>query len=456
MGEFILKNISIKHHDKSIINVCFYKEDNVVHDRGSVFSSLVLGINGSGKSFLLKIIAEVFIYLEKAKAYKRKPKFRYEQFDIEYRIDDCNYRIERISGANISCYCDGTLVNLEQVIIPAKVLAVSFLVSDKFLFSNSKNDPANDKSIMPLNSYTYLGVRKTTNATFTRSIAHNVMRNIIEIASDKRYDKLFEILSFLKYDASIALKFRINSLKDFERELLLGKFYDTIMLSKQQLEFHIFLVQNKHKILEMLDNKIISISEFYFFKNNEKIPFDDCSSGEKHLLFSLSGILCNIKPTSLVLIDEPEISLHPEWQTQYIGFIKNLFSSYCSCHFIIASHSHYLVSDLEPKSSSLIFLKRSEDDLSPIAEILPFSTYTWSAENVIYNIFGVRTTRNYYFESELRKLIQMINEDDASKNIDEINRLIMKIDKLIYDTDDPLNLIIKQAKEFCDVYKEIE
>ena len=74
-----------------------------------------------------------------------------------------------------------------------------------------------------------------------------------------------------------------------------------------------------------------------------------------------TNIFNNISRNSIVLIDEPEISLHPNWQIKYISFLKKVFAEYNSCHFIIASHSHYMVSDLNPENSSLITVNVDEE-----------------------------------------------------------------------------------------------
>lgn len=119
------------------------------------------------------------------------------------------------------------------------------------------------------------------------------------------------------------------------------------------------------KILEELEQAISSLDDkeknkcnIAFYKNGRCIQFEDCSSGEKHMIFAFTGVLSSIEPKSIILIDEPEISLHPEWQIQYVSLLKKIFKKYDGCHFILASHSHYLVSDLESSTSSIISLKR--------------------------------------------------------------------------------------------------
>ena len=85
---------------------------------------------------------------------------------------------------------------------------------------------------------------------------------------------------------------------------------------------------------------------------------------------------------------------------------------------------------------------------APKAEVIPFDTYSWSAENIIYNVFGIRTSRNFYFESDLSDLLDNLNSFDGSEN-ERINilRKIDKLEKYVFNANDPLYLILKDAKE---------
>lgn len=55
------------------------------------------------------------------------------------------------------------------------------------------------------------------------------------------------------------------------------------------------------------------------YKNGIAYPFEDASSGEKHFIYELVSIANNIKNNALILVDEPEISMHPNWQMRYIS-----------------------------------------------------------------------------------------------------------------------------------------
>jgi predicted ATPase len=70
------------------------------------------------------------------------------------------------------------------------------------------------------------------------------------------------------------------------------------------------------------------------------------SSGEQCMLVMLLGIAGHIEDGALVLIDEPEISLHPKWQEDFIQMLMQAFSNYQGCQFVIATHSPQIISRL--------------------------------------------------------------------------------------------------------------
>ncbi len=54
--------------------------------------------------------------------------------------------------------------------------------------------------------------------------------------------------------------------------------------------------------------------------------FSDASSGEASILSTLIALIPNLSHNSLIVIDEPEISLHPSWQYKYVELIDKLIS----------------------------------------------------------------------------------------------------------------------------------
>ncbi|WDY55195.1 AAA family ATPase [Vibrio fluvialis] len=75
------------------------------------------------------------------------------------------------------------------------------------------------------------------------------------------------------------------------------------------------------------------------------------SSGEQCLFLLFLGIISSIEDNALICIDEPEISLHPQWQEKFVDILKDSFSDYHGCHFLIATHSPLIVSDISASNS---------------------------------------------------------------------------------------------------------
>ena len=147
------------------------------------------------------------------------------------------------------------------------------------------------------------------------------------------------------------------------------------------------------------------------------------------------------KNNSLILIDEPDTSLHPNWQMKYVHNLKNLFKGWNSSHFIMATHSHFIISDLENDSSEIIGIKGQVPNIK--VKAFNTKTYGYSAEEILLDIFGVATTRNFYVYEKVSEILEMIALPDSNKaNISEkVVELKNKgLDKL--SKEDPLKDII--------------
>ena len=81
-------------------------------------------------------------------------------------------------------------------------------------------------------------------------------------------------------------------------------------------------------------------------KNGEgqSIPVSKLSSGEQNELVLFYELLFKSKPSSLILIDEPEVSLHISWQNCFIEDLKEI-ATLNNLRFIIATHSPDIISN---------------------------------------------------------------------------------------------------------------
>jgi Predicted ATP-binding protein involved in virulence len=80
------------------------------------------------------------------------------------------------------------------------------------------------------------------------------------------------------------------------------------------------------------------------FDDGTALPLNKLSSGEKQLMIIFYNLLFHALPGSLVVIDEPEISLHISWQ-QKMGSILMDVARLRDLQMIVATHSPQIVHD---------------------------------------------------------------------------------------------------------------
>jgi ABC-type lipoprotein export system ATPase subunit len=79
-------------------------------------------------------------------------------------------------------------------------------------------------------------------------------------------------------------------------------------------------------------------------KDGSPLKLEALSSGEQHELVLHYDLLFRVRPNTLVLIDEPELSLHVAWQKR---FLPDLLEIVATARFdaVIATHSPFIVGD---------------------------------------------------------------------------------------------------------------
>lgn len=72
------------------------------------------------------------------------------------------------------------------------------------------------------------------------------------------------------------------------------------------------------------------------------LALEKLSSGEQHELIMMHDLLFRVHPGSLLLLDEPELSLHPTWQKQFMNDLLEI-TKLVNIDVILATHSPYIV-----------------------------------------------------------------------------------------------------------------
>ncbi|MBI2299960.1 MAG: ATP-binding protein, partial [Armatimonadetes bacterium] len=88
--------------------------------------------------------------------------------------------------------------------------------------------------------------------------------------------------------------------------------------------------------------------------NGEEHGLDALSSGEKQVLLLTGEIRRRMRPGSLLLIDEPDLHLHPHWETKLYERMLRLVEEGDAGQVIMATQSNHLFRIAEPGTAALI------------------------------------------------------------------------------------------------------
>lgn len=146
---------------------------------------------------------------------------------------------------------------------------------------------------------------------------------------------------------------------------------------------------------------------------NQDLDVDvgELSSGQQQIISSIFGLATAIEDNSLVLIDEPEISLHPRWQKDWIELLEGVLQEYKGCHVIVATHSPLLVSSANEKGAFIV-------DIGAESDVFVDWELGGSAgvDETLVKVFHTSATGNSYLTETL---ISAVANIDAS--VDERN-----------------------------------
>ena len=171
--------------------------------------------------------------------------------------------------------------------------------------------------------------------------------------------------------------------------------------------------------------------ESLFFRNKSlgnKFSIDDLSTGEKTLLSKVLYLyLADIKD-KVILIDEPELSLHPSWQNKVFKIYEN-FALKNNCQIIIATHSPHIIDSAKPEYLRL--LKKENNKIVVIQNI--DRSYGLEFDKILTDIMGVENLRTPAVAKDIKRLWELLKEEDYES--DEYITLYNQLEELLGSLD---------------------
>ena len=195
----------------------------------------------------------------------------------------------------------------------------------------------------------------------------------------------------------------------------------------------------------------------YDYEDNKGRKFSDLSHGEKSIYaqFIIMYDIVKNRNNILFAVDEPDLSLHPEWQRRYIHEFMNTFSKEDKkLHLIFTTHSPFLLSDI-PKQN-IIFLDKDKDENCKVVDGLKEKKQTFGANihtllsdsffmedglmgefskgkiNEIIDYLNGKNNTKIKSDEEAQKLINIIGEPIVKNQLQRIldSKRLSKVDDI--------------------------
>ena len=136
----------------------------------------------------------------------------------------------------------------------------------------------------------------------------------------------------------------------------------------------------------------------------------------------------------MILIDEPELSLHPQWQNKFVKMLKTIGKSN---QFILATHSPYIINNLSYEDS-LIVLDKDEN-----GKIIAHSNYQQLERDInviLKTVMGLATTVSEDALELREKYREMIEQ-----NLDETEEGLLVLSELL-KLESPMSSFLQEMK----------
>lgn len=382
---------------------------------------------------------------------------------------------------------------LDYATPPEKVIAASTSPFDKFPLP---------KRNTKVNHYSYLGLRDLQSHNFGLAYLSKIMFELISsvVWDHEQMAEISNVLGYLGYTDRILLKLelkinrlfsgRILTVEDIETEFqisLRNNSFQLVGLNKRFfmdeegemidgkiqhltdiLRRNDFDHRRRHSVLTLSNNGIVMDESFpghiedllFLFEaglislrgveleerfNGDVFSISEASSGEQCVVIGILGLASQICDNALICIDEPEICLHPEWQERYIRILISTFRNYKNCHFIIATHSPQIISNLESENCFILSMEsRKTINASTVNHN--------SIDFQLANVFHAPGFKNEYLSRIALNTFAKVSKYKSFDAQDRENfKLLYSVSEFI-EEDDPLAALVFSLTKLKELY----
>lgn len=335
----VLKNLELDFCDK---------------DGKAVDSIIFAGENGTGKSTIIKMLYEVASHKVKCPMIV--------EFELEEKIFTISYYLKDHPNGNTYIHA-----NDEQGM---NVYIGSDDIKNRYPFSGIFSDVDINFHAKDVSSVTSLML---DSANGSRKSNENLPTEINQLIVDIQSID----------DAELARAYRVA--KDLKKSVA-----DIVYQERMPR----FTTAFNRMFEELTYSRIENVSgrkSILFQKNGVDIPINDLSSGEKQIVYRGCFLLKDINATNgaFVFIDEPEISLHPNWQAKVMDYYKCIFTKdgEQTSQIFAVTHSPFVIHNDTRRNDKVIILSR-DDNGNIIVKDKP-EYYCCNSTKVVEDAFSI-------------------------------------------------------------------
>lgn len=471
--------VSAPAHRGAALDVEFSQSIDLSQSRSWV--SVVIGRNGVGKSRLLAGVANMIDAADRGAIRRRDedPTVSHISYSIDGQICELTN-----AGRKLKATLDGQSCDVKALPLPTKVIALTTTPFDKFRISKSlQRLRGYEAPFEQQERYIYRGLRDRTGRASPTAALYRALEGLFEASRSEtaRRLRIAEVFEFLGYKPNVQVRYQIPSWKyDLVSNIAKGNLASIAkehesrplgrmlqnepsvanelqIIATETLgrldENHSFTLRadfegysaddvffRQVQLLRRADLMRLISAEVERRNGGTKLDLKLASSGELGIVTNLLGLASVIQEGSLVFVDEPEISLHPEWQTHYIELLLKTFEAFHGCHFVLATHSPLILSDIDAKHSNVISLDQERRRAGAAQEFAG-----QSSDYLLATAFEAPGKNNLYLKQEIIKALRLAaNGKVASpryiKIVDELVALLphMKTDSPVAELIDQL------------------
>jgi hypothetical protein len=330
-------------------------------------------------------------------------------------------------------------VGIEDIPLPKRVVATTMTPFDKFPLDLSGKGSSDNPELI----YHYLGLRDRTNRASPTTLLYRAIENLLARRDYGERSRVVEVFNLLGYGSTIHLRMRLDVSEDVRNRIAhdrawgqeqIGKTYYRVgrAIERKDFDWHEFQAavllaselaedeQRKRYVKIRIDFSKDYSREAQQFASLQilrryglmrilaadvqradgvELDLKAASSGELNFAVSFLSIASALSNDSLVLIDEPEISLHPEWQASYIDLLRRTFSGFEGCHYVLATHSPIIVSDV-PENAVVISLDKDEP-------LLGSEVAGRSSDYLLVRAFDAPIGNNYFVQEQVVRALRL-------------------------------------------------